>query len=335
MAVRAKDIAQELGLSEAAVSLALNSKPGVSTATRQRVLETAQRMGFDLSRLRDPVEPHTEQGTLIFAICKKHGAVVSDTPFFSELAAGIEQACRQLRYSLSVRYLHGDESIEKQLRALPFCNGMLLLGTELRPEDFEPFLNLHLPLVVVDTYFDTLPCDFVLVNNFQGAYEAASYLLRKTKAQPGYLRSSYRISNFDRRADGFYQAIRDAGASPSKSQALSLSPSAEGAYEDMRELLRAGEIPARAYFADNDLIAAGALRALREAGYRVPQDVAIAGFDDLPLCVYVDPPLTTIHVPKQYMGQTAVRRLDRILREKQSYPAKIEIATALVKRRSV
>lgn len=75
----------------------------------------------------------------------------------------------------------------------------------------------------------------------------------------------------------------------------------DGAYADMLELLAQQESLANCYFADNDTIAAGALRALKEYGYRIPQDISIIGFDDLPLCNYLDPPLTTVQVSKQYM----------------------------------
>lgn len=189
--------------------------------------------------------------------------------------------------------------------------------------------------MVLDTYYENIPLDWVLINNFQGAYQAVHYIIRKSKSQPGYLRSSYAIGNFEERADGFYKAIRANGMSPSKSQVLKLSPSIEGAYEDMKALLSAGETPARCYFADNDLIAAGAIRALKEAGFKIPQDVGIIGFDDMPMCGGLEPPLTTVNVPKQYMGQMAVSRLIQILQEKNSYPAKIAISTSLVKRKSI
>lgn len=335
MAITAKELAKILHLSEAAISMALNNRPGVSTATRQRVLETAREYGYDFTKIRESAEPRIERGTLCFIIYKKSGAVVADTPFFSQLTEGIELGCRQLRYSLNIYYLYEDDNIEKQLQNLPFCNGILLLGTEMKPEDFTPFRKLSVPLVVLDTYYENIPLDWVLINNFQGAYQAVHYIIRKSKSQPGYLRSSYAIGNFEERADGFYKAIRANGMSPSKSQVLKLSPSIEGAYEDMKALLSAGETPARCYFADNDLIAAGAIRALKEAGFKIPQDVGIIGFDDMPMCGGLEPPLTTVNVPKQYMGQMAVSRLIQILQEKNSYPAKIAISTSLVKRKSI
>ena len=123
--------------------------------------------------------------------------------------------------------------------------------------------------------------------------------------------------------------------SASKSIVHKLTPSQEGAYSDMKAIIESGEELATAYFADNDLIAVGAMRALISAGYRIPEDISIVGFDDLPLCEYVTPPLTTIHVPKQYMGEKAAERLLELINTKDHYPIKIEINTQLKERSSV
>jgi LacI family transcriptional regulator len=123
--------------------------------------------------------------------------------------------------------------------------------------------------------------------------------------------------------------------STSKSLVHKLSPSMEGAYADMMTLLHQGEQPARCYFADNDLIAAGAIKAFKECGYRIPQDIAVIGFDDMPLCTYIDPTLTTVHVPKQYMGMMAAKRMAELLNSRISNPVKIEVAATLVIRKSI
>ena len=119
------------------------------------------------------------------------------------------------------------------------------------------------------------------------------------------------------------------------SQVLRLTPSQEGAYEDMKGLLAAGERPVSCYFADNDLIAIGAMKALTEAGYRIPEDISIVGFDDLPSCEFISPPLTTIMVPKFFMGETAADRIIQLIEVKNQQPLKIEVFTQLVRRKSV
>lgn len=335
MSITAKELAKKLNISAAAVSMALNNKPGVSTTTRRLIIDTAKKHGYDFSRI---TEKQTTAGCIYFVIYKKHGAIVSDTPFFSEVSDGISLACQDSGYKLKSCYLYEDEdTILRQIEEIQFsdCLGIILLGTEMSAEDLKPFQTLSTPLVLLDTYFEAPTCDCILINNVQGAFLATSYLIRKVKKQPGYLKSAYPIRNFSKRADGFYKAVRDHGLSTSQSIIHELTPSVEGAYADMLTILESKEPLADCYFADNDLIAIGAVKALKEKGYQIPHDISIVGFDNLPMSSIIEPALTTIHVPKQYMGELAVARLINILNDPHSYPTKTEVSTTLVKRKSV
>jgi len=146
------------------------------------------------------------------------------------------------------------------------------------------------------------------------------------------LRNFYTL---EERADGFYKAIRKHGMSTSKSIVHRLAPSQDGAYEDMKAIINIGEELASCYFADYDLIALGAMKAFSEAGYKIPNDISIIGFDNLPICKYASTPLTTIDVPKQYMGETAAKRLIQIIEGEASFPFKIELITSIKVRKSV
>lgn len=192
MGITAKELARKLNLSAAAVSMALNHKPGVSTATRQLVLDAAEKYGYDFSRI---AEKHTTSGAIYFVIYKKHGTVVADTPFFSQVSEGISQGCKKNDYRLKISYIYEDEdTITKQIEEIQYsdCAGIILLGTEMEAGDLKPFLNLPIPVVLLDAYFETVPCNCVLINNVQGAYLAARHLIRTCKTQPGYLRSPTR-----------------------------------------------------------------------------------------------------------------------------------------------
>ena len=329
----AKKIAEILGLSEAAVSIALNNKRGVSHETRRKVIDTAHELGYNFNFRRNLMN---KKGTICFVIYKKSGAVVSDTPFFSQLSEGISAGCKREHYDCSIHYFYEDEHIAKQIYRLNHSEflGIILLATEMDENSLRNFAGLHVPLVILDAYFEKLENNYVIINNIQGAFNATEYIFKKRKQQPGYLRSAYPISNFNQRADGFYKAIRANGMSTSKSIVHYLTPSQEGAYNDMKRLLLLGEEPADCYFADNDLIAIGALQAFKEAGYNVPEDIAIIGFDDLPICNYITPSLSTIEVPKYFMGSTAATRLIQIIEDKNNLPTKIEISTKLIVRRS-
>jgi len=334
MSINAKELAKMLGLSEAAVSMALRNKQGVSTQTRRKVLEMADKYGYDFTRT-SKTKPQSRHIT--FAIYKRQGAVVGETPFFSELSEGIEIACTEEQYKLQITYIHKEDEVQKKVDEIAYsdCAGVVLLGTEMQMDDFKPFENLHKPVVVLDVFLDFIGYDCVLINNVQGALIATDYLISRTKKQPGYLRSSYPIGNFDERADGFYKAVRLHGMSTSKSIVHRLTPSLEGACADMLEIMDRGDDLASCYFADNDWIAIGAIKAFQKRGLRIPEDVAVIGFDNIPLASYMEPSLTTIHVPKKYMGEMAVRRLTSIMGNGTHSPVKIEISTKLKVRRTV
>jgi len=334
MSITAKELAKKLGLSEAAVSMALRNKPGVSTQTRRMVLDAADKYEYDFTKI---VKSTARSRHITFVIYKRQGAIVGSTPFFSELSEGIETACTQGQFKLQIVYIHKDDDVKDKINEITYSDsaGIILLGTEMHPEDFTPFANLSIPLVLLDVYFDTVGHDCILINNIQGAFLATNYLISRTKKQPGYLRSSYSIENFEERADGFYKAVRHNGMSVSKSIVHRLTPSTEGAFADMMELTEQGEELAPCYFADNDWIAIGVIKALSKRGYRIPEDIAIIGFDNIPMAAYLEPPLTTVHVPKKYMGEMAVRRLIEIINNKNKYPVKIEVTTRLIKRVSV
>ncbi|HIS45986.1 MAG TPA: LacI family DNA-binding transcriptional regulator [Candidatus Scybalocola faecigallinarum] len=335
MSITAKELAKKLNLSPAAVSMALNHKPGVSTTTRRLVFDAAEKYGYDFSRI---TEKHPVPGSIYLVIYKKHGAVVTDTPFFSQISEGISLECKRQEYNLKVNYIYEDDDvIQRQLEDMRSsdCCGMILLGTEMTDRDLRPFLKLPSPVVLLDTYFESAACDSVLINNVQGAYMATSYLIQKCSSQPGYLRSAYEIYNFTQRSAGFYKAIRAAGMSASQSIVHDLTPSVDGAFADMLEIIKSGEPLASCYFADNDLIAVGAVKALKQHGLRIPEDVAIVGFDNQPISSVIEPNLTTVHVPKKYMGETAAARLISLIHDPSQPPVKTEISTSLVKRNSV
>lgn len=334
MKITAKELAAKLNLSPAAVSIALNGRQGVSTKTRKRVLEAAEQYGYDFTRIS---EKKRASGTVYFCIYKKHGAVVGDTPFFTQVSDGIAAGCKKAEFRMKISYLYEDSELDREIAEIQFsdCVGMILLGTEMTPEDYTHFSHLPFPVILLDTSMEGVACDCVLMDNVLGAFQAVSHLIKRTRSQPGYLHSFYPISNFNERQDGFYKALRTHGMSSSGSVVHRLPPSMDGAYTDMLELLKAGTPTAPAYFADNDWIAIGAMKAFKKMGYRIPEDVAVIGFDDIPFCTVIEPSLTTIRVPKQSMGEVAVSRLMTRLEQPGTPLEKIRLGTELIRRRSV
>ncbi|MCC8101522.1 MAG: LacI family transcriptional regulator [Clostridiales bacterium] len=332
MSITAKELARLLNLSATAVSMALNNKPGVSRETRELVIKEAETLGYDFSRLS---MKKNSSGTIYCVICRTHNAILNYTPIFSELTDGILEICRKQGYQLRTIQIHEKtDDLQRSLEDLRVsgCAGVILLGTETTADICRKFLTLSVPVVLLDTYFETLECSSVLINNTQGASLAASYLIDRCQKQPGYLQSSYRIENFEERKIGFMKAVREHGMSTGKSISHDLAPSIEGAFSDMLEILDRGDDIARCYFADNDLIAIGAIRALKLRGFKIPDDVAIIGFDNISESKIVEPSLTTIDIPRSFMGQMAAKQLLSQIANPLSRAVKIEVSTRLVKR---
>lgn len=335
MGITAKELAARLNLSATAVSMALNGKPGVSTETRALVIREAEKAGYDFSRLSIK---KNASGDIYCIICRAHNAILNYTPIFSELTDGIEQECRKNDYHLKTFQLYEKtDDLQKYIEELRIsqCAGIIFLGTEVSASVCREFLQLSVPIVLLDSYFDSVDCSSVLINNAQGAYLATSYLIDRCSRQPGYLSSSYKIENFHERKSGFQRAIHEHGMSTGKSVIHELSPSIEGAFSDMLEIIDSGTPLASAYFADNDLIAIGAIKALKLRGYKIPEDIAIAGFDNISEGRVIDPSLTTIDVPRKFMGQTAAAQLIREIRTSVPHSVKIQVSTTLIKRFSV
>ena len=332
MSVTAKELAKKLGLSATAVSMALNNKAGVSTETRAKIIRAAEEYGYDFTKVKhDPVRT----GSIYIVFYRTHNAILSYSPIFNELYDGIKNECQKEHFTVKMMqfYEKADvlEDCFSDLR-ISDCKGIILIGTEIRQDVCRQFLSLGYPTILLDTYFDGLDCTSVLINNVQGAYIATNYLIANTGMQPGHLQSSYSIPNFIERQEGYLKAIKENGMSPSRSVIHRLSPSIEAAMADMLEIIDRNDTLAKCYFADNDIIAIGAMKALMLRGYRIPEDISIIGFDNITEGKIVEPALTTMDVPRLYIGKTAARLVIEQIDSKVVHTSKVEITARLVKR---
>lgn len=334
MAITAKELAKQLNISATAVSMALNNKPGVSTETRQMIIHAAEEAGFDFSKIKTN---NDITGSIYVIFYKTHNAILSYTPIFEELYQGVKEECQKKKINTRLmQFYEKTDDLDEcfaELRGND-CIGIVLVGTEITKEVCEKFIKLGIPLTLLDTYFDSLDCNSVLINNSQGSYVATNYLISLTGSQPGYLQSSYPIYNFAARQEGYFKAIKENGMSKSRSIIHKLSPSIEDAMADMLEILDEGTDVARSYFADNDIIAIGAIKAFKLRGYRIPEDISIIGFDNINEGRIIEPSLTTMDVPRLFIGKTAAHQLIDQIETKVYHSSKIEISTKMIKRLS-
>lgn len=311
--ITAKDIAAKLGLSPAAVSLALNGRPGVSENTRSLVLETAMQMGYARQEGSSGSRPPR---TLCFV--RYAGSVVSiaeHTSFSSFVLQGIEARATELGYSTQVRYLTAKDAYTPQnLDSIRQADGVLFLGTDIT-RDQRPRIDMFLqaldstPVVIIDNFLMADRVDCVGNDCFGGAKAAVEHLLKTGHQKIGYIRATRRIRNFQERERGILSALKEAGKQ--LAVAIDVDISSEGAFQDFDAWVKKQTSLPDAFFAENDIMAAAAIRVLKKHGYHVPGDVSIIGFDDIPTCEMLDPPLSTVRCFKEEMGAVAVDMLHR------------------------
>ncbi|MEY8356829.1 LacI family DNA-binding transcriptional regulator [Lachnospiraceae bacterium 54-53] len=331
MKANIKTISEITGFSPATISNALNRKKGVSRETAGKILEAAEGIGYSVDE---------RSAKIRFVTYRKNGMIFDENPFFAELIQGAEAQAREYGYETAFICLNCESpEFAGQLAAVleDVSSFLVLLGTEMMEEDFLLFQDFKGDMVLLDCWSDEVPFDAVLINNTDSAYHAVRYLIGRGHKTIGYLKGDYRIKAFQYREYGYCRALKEAGLEEAPEYEITLGTRFKTAYEGMKEYLenRVTGLP-DAFFADNDIIALGAVRALREMGYGIPEDVSVMGFDDVKFGAISDPGLTTVHVFKEEMAKIAVRRvMDKAGHPGDRIRTKIQVETRFEERESV
>lgn len=325
-----RQISELTGFSPATVSNALNNKKGVNRETAEKILEVALQCGY----LSEGGNVHS----IRFVIYKDSGQVVSDTPFFSALMEGVELESRLGDFETVICNLNRSApDYEERLQEILTdpTSGILLLATELSESEAARFKDALAPVVVLDNWLEQTRFNSVLISNTDSTCAATEYLIGHGHREIGYLSSEITIKNFFYRQEGYHRALKAHGLEVPEGGIITLPPTMDGARTAMNQMLSEGLKLPGALVADNDIIALGAMKAMQDHGLKIPEDVSIIGFDDLPFCSITTPGLTTIRVFKQEMGRTAVRRLIELIRNGDKFVTKSQICTEFIERDSV
>ncbi len=330
-----RDIAEAAGVSAATVSLVLNGKGDISGVTRAKVLEAVARLNYVPKTNKSSAEPSE---TLRFLKIAKHGHTVNrdHSVFISDYIDGMSAEATRRNYTLEVVSFEGQpiSSVAESLAGAPI-SGVVALGTELTEADIRLIQGLGYPTVFIDTFFDVIDANFVDMNNEDAVFKVLSRFHQQGFRRIGFVASHVETTNFRLRRDAFYKNMARLGMSVDEDDVLSVESTYDGAYADTRQLLSDGHDLAECYFCTNDIIAYGFIRALREHGLKIPEDVSIIGFDNLPQSTTMDPGLTTIEVSKRKIGYLAVTILDDLINSSEPQPAvKILVGADLVLRGS-
>ncbi|MCA1443298.1 LacI family DNA-binding transcriptional regulator [Ensifer sp. IC4062] len=330
-----RDIADAAGVSPATVSLVLNGKGDISGVTRARVLEAVANLNYVPRATKSSSEPGE---TLRFLKIAKHGHTVNrdHSVFISDYIDGMSAEATRRNYTLEVVSFEGQpiSSVAESLAGAPI-SGVVALGTELTEADIRLIQGLGLPTVFIDTFYDVIDANFVDMNNEDAVYKVLSRFQRQGFKRIGFVASHVDTTNFRLRRDAFFKNMARLGLKPREEDVISVESTYDGAYADTRALLHSGIELAECYFCTNDIIAYGFIRALKEYGIRIPDDVSVIGFDNLPQSATMEPSLTTIEVSKRKIGYLAVTVLDDLINASEPQPSvKILVGADLVLRAS-
>lgn len=331
MKMSIKKISELTGYSPATVSNAISGKRTVSKEASDKIFEVAREYGF---------LDHIHIKKIKFVNFKNSGTICTDTPFFTAVIEGVTEESQRLGYEVTLCTLSRQqadyESALDQLLNETGC-AILLLATEMSQEDAKPFESFAGPLVMLDCSMENMKFHTVFHSNTESMIQATEYLIECGHRDIGYLAGNIRIKNFQDRQTGYEYALARHQITPNPDYKFLLTPTVEGSYLDMNEQLRARKSLPTAFIADNDNIALGAIRALKQHGYKIPDEISVVGFDDIPFCTISAPALTTVHVHKEKLGQIALKRLVELILDPQrdGVHTKIQVCNELIVRDSV
>ena len=327
-----EQIAQMAGVSRSTASRVVNNHPGVKPVVRDRVLKVIQETGYH----PDPAARSlaARRSGIIGLVVPRAVQFLFIDPYYPRLMQGIAQACNACNYILSLFIFHTEEEEQKlspRLLRNQLVDGIILSALPLDDRLVSQLLVNEVPFVMIGRPDDPAKISFVDVDNVAGAYSAVRHLIQLGRKRIGTITGPLNTTvGLDRR-QGYLNALNDRGVMIDERLVVEGDFTEVSGYTGMQRLLR--QEP-DAVFAASDTMAFGALRALRQAGVTTPDEIAVVGYDDLPLAATSEPPLTTVRQPIRRLGVQAVENLIDILTNGRYPPRHVVTTTELVIRAS-
>jgi LacI family transcriptional regulator len=292
------------GFSINTVSRALNSKPEIRTETKEKILETATRLGYRPNRLAKGLRLN-KTGTI--------GVIVTDitNPFFGAVVKGAEEAAREHGYSIILQdtgedYEREEEAIQVMLAEQ--VDGLLITPVQKRKGTIEELKRVGLPFVLLGRHFDDLETDYVVPDDVQGGFLATEHLIKQGHERIALINAPLYISSARERFQGYKKALNEHEIGLNEALLESGAVAMEDGYNFTKSLLAQNPQPT-AVFAYSDFVALGVMKAIREAGLGIPEDIAVVGYDDVDFSSCLEVSLTTIRIPKKTLGEKAMETL--------------------------
>jgi len=309
-----EEIAKLSGVSRSTVSRVVNGHPSVRAQVRERVWAVIHETGY---------QPHAAARSLVTHRTGILGVIIPEAvttlftdPFFPHLLCGITKTCNSHQYHLLLSLFNdpaGQEEMYRRVVHSGHLDGVLVASTRVDDPLIGRLLEDHVPFVMVGRHPDNRVC-YVDVDNAAAARMAVEHLIRLGHRRLGIITGPRSMTHVQDRLQGYRQAL-EAHRLPVDEALIG-----EGDYSEMSGTVGARQLlshSATAIFSTSAMVAVGVLKAVREAGLRVPQDVAVVGFDDVPITSAVEPALTTVRQPIEDMGSMAAELLLNLLKSPQ------------------
>jgi len=329
-----KDIAKIAKISPTAVSMALNDRPRIGSETRKKILRIAKELNY---------QPNYVARSLVIKRSHTIGLIITTilNPFYPELAKGVEDKAIELGYNIIVCSTNYDFKLEKyyinMLRSKG-VDGIIFSSVEVNDPNIKPLVEDHFPFILVNRRIHNRliakKINYIVLDNFLGGYMAMEHFLKLGHQRIAIIAGALNISTAVERTEGAKKSLRDYGVKLDPNLLVECNFSKELAYHAAKKFLSM-KTPPTAIFAENDFMALGARESILDSGLKIPEDMALIGFDDIALTALKGVELTTITQKKYEMGSLAVKILiDKIKNKTSSTVNQIVLEPELVIRNS-
>lgn len=324
-----KAVAAKAGVSIATVSRTINGRAEVSPQTAENVWRAIRVLGY---------HPNRQARTLVSGRSHTFGLIISDiaNPFFPELVKSFEEAALAKQYDVTVSNTSYDShrlrsAVERMLELR--VDGVAVMTSEFDPHIISELSRRGIPIVFLDVGTVRPRISNILVDYENGIRQAVQHLHALGHRRLGFISGPLRLKSADMRRRALEKCMRECGLQRSKNLMREGNHCVDGGQRAMELLLKEKDAPT-AVLASNDLTAIGALRAAYAVGLRVPQDISLIGFDDIQLCEFTQPQLTTIRLSRQELGRSACDALVRVVEGGDANGHELGVSTQLVLRKS-
>lgn len=323
-----QDVAKEAGVSIATVSRVLNKSTSVAQGTRETVMDAITRLDYRPNLLgRNLRRTETK---LVLALLPNIA-----NPFYSRIVKGIEDVARKNGYNVMLCNTDSNaerEQVYLELLKNRLADGVIFMASELNGKKLTE-IGGNFPVVQCCEYKEGVQIPLVSIDNYNAAKKAAKHLISLGHKRIGMISCNNSFASTMRREQGFMSAMEEAGLAFDDRYTVYGDYSFKSGHRMASSLLALNERPT-AIFAISDMMAIGVLRAGREKGLKVPEDLAVVGFDNISFASMCNPMLTTISQPKYDLGCTAMELLLRKIRGKLKEPVDITLENELIIRES-